>query len=186
MSRAHGVERDNLFSKIIHAREDQFYQEVLLVAAVLTISLAAVSQGALCCNMTLPCFWVSKSADLFFWSLFFSGSQWLHYCDCACECGGQAGSQATRKLNASGWLLWNKTTSYFICLFLFMENDVAFFSKLEMGLRLAPNSQSWENKVNIKMFYSVIFRQILCPLIFSTFILRIAAPETPPTGGGSS
>lgn len=56
MSRAHGVERDDLFSKIIHAREDQLDQEVLLVAAVLTISLAAVSRGALCCNMTLSRF----------------------------------------------------------------------------------------------------------------------------------
>lgn len=56
MSRAHGVERDDLFSKIIHAREDQFDQEVLLVAAVLTISLAAVSRGALCCSMTLSRF----------------------------------------------------------------------------------------------------------------------------------
>lgn len=46
MSRAHGVERDNFFSKIIHARADQFYQEVLLVAVVLTISLAAMSRGA--------------------------------------------------------------------------------------------------------------------------------------------
>lgn len=56
MSRAHGAERDDLFSKIIHARSDQFYQEVLLVAVVLTISLATVSRGACCCNMTLSCF----------------------------------------------------------------------------------------------------------------------------------
>lgn len=56
MSRAHGVERDNFFSKIIHARADQFYQEVLLVAVVLTISLAAMSRGARCCNIMLSCF----------------------------------------------------------------------------------------------------------------------------------
>lgn len=42
MSRAHGLERDDLFSKIIHARADQLDQEVLLVAVVLTISSAAV------------------------------------------------------------------------------------------------------------------------------------------------
>lgn len=48
MSGAHRVERDKLFSKIIHARADQFYQEVLLVAVMLIFSLAAVSQGAHC------------------------------------------------------------------------------------------------------------------------------------------
>lgn len=53
-----------------------------------------------------------------------------------------------------------------------MVIDVLFFSKFEMGLRLAKNLQSQENMVNSKMFHSVIFRQILCLFSFSTFISR--------------
>lgn len=42
MSQASGMDRDNFFSKTIHAGADQVYWEVLLVAVGPKLSLAAV------------------------------------------------------------------------------------------------------------------------------------------------
>lgn len=48
MSLARCVDRDNLFSKTIHAGADQVYCEVLLVVVGPKLSLAAVPLTALC------------------------------------------------------------------------------------------------------------------------------------------
>lgn len=48
MSQARCVDRDNLFSKTIHAGADQVYWEVLLVAVGPKLGLAAVQLTARC------------------------------------------------------------------------------------------------------------------------------------------
>lgn len=71
--------------------------------------------------------------------------------------------------------------------FRFSLKDTAgdlFGSKRDMGVEISLKKNSWEKTVHTKMFHSVILKQILCHFILSPFILKEAAPETPPTGGG--
>lgn len=134
MSRAHGVEWDDLFSKIIHARADQFYQEVLfVVVVVLTVSLAAASWGA-------RCSWSIEISNSFLWSIFFptvSG-----FITVIAPVNMEAVMLLERRMHQVEFYELKNIVFHLSFSLIFMEN-MWFFSKSEMGLRLAKNSQSW-------------------------------------------